>query len=64
MYTRSPGGILVECACSQAGGFYRDEDEEHLGGKLHLPPWFEDRQQEILSVLEPITPPPGSTTSN
>jgi glyoxalase family protein len=57
MYTRSPGGILVECACSQGAGFYRDEDEEHLGGKLHLPPWWEHRTQEMLAQLEPIHAP-------
>ncbi len=57
MYTRSPGGILVECACSQAGGFFRDEDEAHLGSKLHLPPWWEHRTQEMLAQLEPIHAP-------
>lgn len=57
MYTRSPGGILVECSCSQAGGFYRDEDEMHLGSKLHLPPWWEHRTQEMLAQLEPIQAP-------
>jgi len=35
-----------------------------LGMKLHLPPWFEDRRQEIVATLEPIVAPPGSTTSN
>jgi glyoxalase family protein len=57
MYTRSPGGILVECACSQAGGLFRDEDEAHLGSKLHLPPWWEHRTQEMLAQLEPIQAP-------
>jgi glyoxalase family protein len=57
MYVRSPGGILVECSCSQAGGFYRDEDEQHLGSKLHLPPWWEHRTQEMLAQLEPIHAP-------
>jgi len=53
MYVRSPGGILVECSCSQDEGFLRDEDEKHLGGKLHLPPWWEHRTQEMLAQLEP-----------
>lgn len=57
MYVRSPGGILVECACSQNGGFFRDEDEAHLGSKLHLPPWWEHRTQEMLAQLEPIQAP-------
>ena len=57
MYVRSPGGVLVECSCSQAGGFLRDEDAAHLGSKLHLPPWWEHRTQEMLSQLEPIQAP-------
>jgi glyoxalase family protein len=62
MYTRSPGGILVECACSQAGGFFRDEDEAHLGSKLHLPPWWEHRTEEMLAQLEPIRAPEAVRT--
>lgn len=57
MYVRSPGGILVECSCSQAEGFFRDEDPAHLGAKLHLPPWWEHRTQEMLAHLEPIQAP-------
>ncbi len=57
MYVRSPGGILVECSCSQEDGFFRDEDREHLGGKLHLPPWWEHRTEEMLAQLEPIRVP-------
>ena len=57
MYVRSPGGILVECSCSQAEGFFRDEDSAHLGAKLHLPPWWEHRTQEMLAHLEPIQAP-------
>jgi glyoxalase family protein len=64
MYVRSPGGILVECCCNVPGGFEKDEPAATLGMKLHLPPWFEDRRQEIVATLEPITAPPGSTTSN
>jgi len=64
MYVRSPGGILVECCCNVPGGFEKDEPAATLGMKLHLPPWFEDRRQEIVATLEPIVAPPGSTTSN
>jgi len=38
MYTRSPGGILIECTSNVPGGFYQDETPEELGTKLHLPP--------------------------
>jgi glyoxalase family protein len=66
MYTRSPGGILVECTANVPGGFYKDESPEELGTKLHLPPWFEDQREAITSQLDPITvpeenrPKPGS----
>jgi len=54
MYVRSPGGVLVECSCTQDAGLLRDEDDEHLGGKLHLPPWWAHRTDEMLAQLEPI----------
>jgi glyoxalase family protein len=57
MYTRSPGGILVECTANVPGGFYQDEAPEELGTKLHLPPWFEEQRDAIVSQLEPITVP-------
>jgi glyoxalase family protein len=57
MYTRSPGGILVECTANVPGGFYQDETPEELGTKLHLPPWYEDQRDAIVSQLEPITVP-------
>ena len=57
MYTRSPGGILVECTSNVPGGFYQDESPEELGTKLHLPPWYEDQREAIVSQLEPITVP-------
>jgi glyoxalase family protein len=62
MYVRSPGGILVECCCNVPGGFEKDEPAETLGTKLHLPPWFEDRREEILATLEPIVAPETATS--
>jgi glyoxalase family protein len=62
MYVRSPGGILVECCCNVPGGFEKDEPADQLGTKLHLPPWFEDRREEILSTLEPIVAPETATS--
>jgi len=62
MYVRSPGGILVECCCNVPGGFEKDEPADKLGTKLHLPPWFEDRRQEILATLEPIVAPETATS--
>lgn len=64
MYVRSPGGILVECCCNVPGGFEKDEPADKLGTKLHLPPWFENRRDEIFATLEPIVPPPTATSRN
>ncbi len=64
MYVRSPGGILVECCCNVPGGFEKDEPAATLGKKLHLPPWFEDRREEILATLEPIVAPETATSRN
>src|SRR5439155_819377 len=57
IYVRSPGGILTECAATAPGGFARDEPLDQLGMALLLPPWFEDRRQEIVAMLEPIVVP-------
>jgi len=62
MYVRSPGGILVECCCNVPEGFEKDEPADRLGTKLHIPPWFEDRRQEILATLEPIVAPAVATS--
>lgn len=61
MYCRCPGGILVESCCNVPGGFMKDETKEELGTKLHLPPWFENRRDEILAQLEPIRVPETAT---
>ena len=57
IYVRSPGGILTECAANAPGGFARDEPYDQLGTHMLLPPWFEERRQEIMAMLEPITVP-------
>jgi glyoxalase family protein len=57
MYVRSPGGILVECTANAPGGFYQDETPEDLGTTLLLPPWYEEKRDLILSMLEPIVVP-------
>jgi glyoxalase family protein len=57
IYCRCPGGILVECAATAAGGFAKDEPYDRLGTQLLLPPWFEDRRDEIVAMLETIRVP-------
>ena len=61
MYCRCPGGILVESCCNVPGGFEKDEPKELLGTKLHLPPWWDHRKDEIMAQLEPIRVPETAT---
>ncbi len=64
IYTRSPAGVLLECAATAVGAFAKDEAFSELGQHLLLPPWFEHRRAEIVGMLEPITVPewhPGVT---
>jgi glyoxalase family protein len=54
LYFREPGGILFEIA-TDGPGFASDEDPEHLGEKLALPPFLESRRTEIEAGLVPLT---------
>ena len=38
-------------------GFDRDEDPQHLGERLILPPWLEPHRNEIEAALPPLTLP-------
>ena len=53
IYFREPGGVLFEIA-TDGPGFTADEDPEHLGELLALPPFLEPRRQEIEENLKPI----------
>ncbi|WEG10821.1 ring-cleaving dioxygenase [Pullulanibacillus sp. KACC 23026] len=53
LYFREPNGILFELA-TDGPGFEGDEDFEHLGEKLALPPYFEDQREEIEANLKPL----------
>jgi glyoxalase family protein len=57
IYTRCPGGILVECAATADGAFAKDEEYQQMGKSLLLPPWFEEQRKAIEAMLEPITVP-------
>jgi glyoxalase family protein len=50
IYFREPGGVLFEIA-TDGPGFTVDEDVEHLGERLVLPPWLEERREEIEQAL-------------
>jgi glyoxalase family protein len=54
IYFRMPGGVLFEVATCDIG-FYVDETPDKLGQRIQFPPWFEDRRDEYLAQLEPIT---------
>ncbi len=53
IYFREPGGVLFEIA-TDGPGFATDEEAEHLGEKLSLPPFLEGRREEIETRLNPI----------
>lgn len=58
VYYKEPGGVLFELA-TDGPGFDRDEDMEHLGEQLILPPWLEPNRNEIEAAL-PTLAMPGS----
>jgi glyoxalase family protein len=59
IYFREPSGVLFEIA-TLGPGFDADEDPEHLGEKLVLPPRFEPMREQIEATLTPIANPRNS----
>jgi glyoxalase family protein len=53
IYFREPSGVLFEIA-TLGPGFATDEDPEHLGEKLILPPAFEHLRARVEPVLTPL----------
>jgi glyoxalase family protein len=56
VYFREPNGILFELA-TLGPGFATDEDPEHLGERLSLPPDFEHLREQIEPRLTPLPNP-------
>lgn len=56
VYFLEPGGVLFELA-TDGPGFERDEDADHLGEQLILPPWLEEQRREIEGALPALTVP-------
>jgi glyoxalase family protein len=54
IYFRTPGGVLFEVATNEPG-FDWDEDSNHLGNSLMLPPQHEHRRADLEQSLEPIS---------
>ena len=53
LYFREPGRILYEIA-TDGPGFASDEDPEHLGERLALPPFLEPHRAAIEAGLRPL----------
>ena len=64
VYFREPAGVLFELA-TMGPGFAADEDAEHLGERLSLPPKFESLRAQLEQTLTPLPDPrrPGLTSS-
>jgi glyoxalase family protein len=56
IYFREPSGVLFEIA-TLGPGFATDEDPEHLGERLSLPPDYEHLRAEVEPRLTPIENP-------
>ena len=56
VYFREPSGVLFELA-TLGPGFGVDEDPDHLGEALILPPAFEHLREKVEQVLTPIHNP-------
>jgi catechol 2,3-dioxygenase-like lactoylglutathione lyase family enzyme len=56
IYFREPGGVLFEIA-TDPPGFTVDEEPEHLGENLKLPPWLEPRREELERLLPSLRVP-------
>ena len=59
VYFREPSGVLFELA-TLGPGFGVDEDPEHLGEALILPPAFEHLRGQVEQTLTPLPAPRGS----
>ena len=59
IYFREPSGVLFEIA-TLGPGFSVDEDPEHLGEALILPPSFEHLREKIEPLLTPLPDPRAS----
>jgi glyoxalase family protein len=56
IYFREPHGVLFELA-TPSPGFAIDEDPEHLGEQLRLPPQYEHMRDRLEATLTPLVNP-------
>jgi glyoxalase family protein len=62
VYFREPSGVLFELA-TLGPGFAIDEDPEHLGESLILPPAFERLRPQVEQALTPLPDPRAAWSS-
>jgi|SRR5215207_1596415 len=62
IYFREPSGVLFELA-TIGPGFGADEDPQHLGERLSLPPKFERLRGELEQKLTPLPDPRAAKAS-
>ncbi len=60
IYFREPHGVLFEIA-TPSPGFAVDEEPEHLGEALRLPPQYERRRDQLERSLTPLANPRGAS---
>jgi glyoxalase family protein len=63
VYYKEPGGVLFELA-TDGPGFDRDEDMNHLGEQLILPPWLETQRKAIEAALPSLEMQHTGVTDN
>jgi glyoxalase family protein len=63
IYFREPSGVLFEIA-TLGPGFAVDEDPEHLGESLVLPPAFEHLREQLEPILTPLSGPVRPVSSS
>ncbi len=61
IYFREPRGVLFELA-TPSPGFAVDEDPQHLGEQLRLPPQYEQLRERLERTLTPLANPRASAT--
>jgi glyoxalase family protein len=63
VYFREPRGVLFELA-TPSPGFAVDEDPEHLGEQLRLPPQHEHLREHLEATLAPLANPRAKTAQS
>jgi glyoxalase family protein len=61
IYFREPRGVLFELA-TPSPGFASDEDPDHLGEELRLPPQHEHLREHLERSLTPLENPRAQAT--